>query len=275
MSTTRKVHWISSSPMVPSNLVSHSLTSRGNRVLPVHTRTHYTDNVYFSYDDGRTVALDGVSFKVPKGSSVALVGESGSGKSTVLRLLYRFYDLGEGHGRILVDGQDIRDVTQKSLRKAIGVVPQDSVLFNSSIGYNIGYGKFGASPEEIEAAAKSAQMHERILSFPDGTWPPSSSLILCADDFLGYKTKVGERGVRLSGGEKQRVAIARTLLKNPPILLLDEATRHVTRLAIDWMALLIFSLIVLLTLLPRKTSRRPFRISLKVAPPCLSPTGFL
>ncbi|TFK54285.1 hypothetical protein OE88DRAFT_1675841 [Heliocybe sulcata] len=164
------------------------------------------ENVNFSYD-GRTTALNGVSFKVPKGSSVALVGESGSGKSTILRLLYRFYDLKEGEGRILIDGQDIRDVTQGSLRKAIGVVPQDSVLFNDTIAYNIGYGKFGASLDEIEAAARSAQMHDRIMSFPDG-----------------YETKVGERGVRLSGGEKQRVAIARTLLKNPPILLLDEAT---------------------------------------------------
>ncbi|EMD37782.1 hypothetical protein CERSUDRAFT_136601 [Gelatoporia subvermispora B] len=164
------------------------------------------ENVNFSYDD-RTTALKGVSFKVPKGSSVALVGESGSGKSTILRLLYRFYDLKEGEGRILIDGQDIRDVTQSSLRKSTGVVPQDCVLFNASIAYNIGYGKFGASREEIEAAAKAAQMHDRIMSFPDG-----------------YETKVGERGVRLSGGEKQRVAIARTLLKNPPVLLLDEAT---------------------------------------------------
>ncbi|KIJ23460.1 hypothetical protein M422DRAFT_39595 [Sphaerobolus stellatus SS14] len=164
------------------------------------------ENVSFSYD-GRVTALNNISFKVPKGSSVALVGESGSGKSTVLRLLYRFYDLKDTEGRILIDGQDIREVTQQSLRKAIGVVPQDSVLFNSSIGYNIGYGKFGATPAEIEAAAQAAQMHERIMTFPDG-----------------YDTKVGERGVRLSGGEKQRVAIARTLLKNPPILLLDEAT---------------------------------------------------
>ncbi|KAL6308193.1 hypothetical protein BKA93DRAFT_726289 [Sparassis latifolia] len=164
------------------------------------------DNVSFTYD-GRTTALNGVSFKVSKGSSVALVGESGAGKSTVLRLLYRFYDLKEGDGRILIDGQDIRDVTQASLRKSIGVVPQDCVLFNSTIAYNIGYGKFGASQDELEAAAKAAQMHDRIVSFPDG-----------------YDTKVGERGVRLSGGEKQRVAIARTLLKNPPILLLDEAT---------------------------------------------------
>jgi len=164
------------------------------------------DNVSFSYDN-RTTALNGVSFKVPKGSSVALVGESGAGKSTILRLLYRFYDLKEGEGRILIDGQNIKDVTQKSLRKAIGVVPQDSVLFNTSVGYNIGYGKFDASPDEVKAAAQGAQMHDRIMSFPDG-----------------YETKVGERGVRLSGGEKQRVAIARTLLKNPPILLLDEAT---------------------------------------------------
>ncbi|KAH9858534.1 hypothetical protein C2E23DRAFT_908588 [Lenzites betulinus] len=164
------------------------------------------DNVNFSYD-GRSTALEGVSFKVPKGSSVALVGESGAGKSTILRLLYRFYDLKEGDGRILIDGQDLRDITQGSLRKAIGVVPQDPVLFNSSVGYNIAYGKFGATQDEIVAAAKAAQIHDRIMSFPDG-----------------YDTKVGERGIRLSGGEKQRVAIARTLLKDPPILLLDEAT---------------------------------------------------
>jgi len=164
------------------------------------------DNVSFTYD-GRQPALRGVSFRVPKGGSVALVGDSGAGKSTILRLLYRFYDLEENQGRILVDGQDIRDVTQASLRKAIGVVPQDAVLFNASIAYNIRYGKFGASREEVEEAAKAAQMHDRVMSFPDN-----------------YGTKVGERGIRLSGGEKQRVAIARTLLKNPPILLLDEAT---------------------------------------------------
>ncbi|CEL54162.1 ATP-binding cassette sub-family B member 6, mitochondrial OS=Homo sapiens GN=ABCB6 PE=1 SV=1 [Rhizoctonia solani AG-1 IB] len=164
------------------------------------------DNVTFSYD-GRTTALNGISFTVEKGGSVALVGESGSGKSTILRLLYRFYDLAPGHGAIRIDGQDIRDVTQASLRKAIGVVPQDSVLFNNTIAYNIGYGKFGSTTEEIENAARAAQMHERITSFPDG-----------------YETTVGERGVRLSGGEKQRVAIARTLLKAPKIILLDEAT---------------------------------------------------
>ena len=183
----------------------------------------------FTYDD-RTKALRGVSFKVPQGSSVALVGESGSGKSTILRLLYRFYDLKEGEGSILIDGQDIRDVTQASLRRAIGVVPQvshpiavrialtlrndlaiqDSVLFNSTISYNIRYGKFGASQNELERAAQAAQMHERIVSFPDG-----------------YETRVGERGVRLSGGEKQRVSIARTFLKDAPILLLDEATSYV------------------------------------------------
>jgi len=164
------------------------------------------DNVSFTYD-GRQPALRGVSFRVPKGGSVALVGDSGAGKSTILRLLYRFYDLKDNEGRILVDGQDIRDVTQSSLRRAIGVVPQDAVLFNASLAYNIGYAKFEASQEEVEEAAKAAQMHDRVMSFPDK-----------------YETKVGERGIRLSGGEKQRVAIARTLLKNPPILLLDEAT---------------------------------------------------
>ncbi|KAJ7675100.1 ABC transporter type 1, transmembrane domain-containing protein [Mycena rosella] len=150
------------------------------------------ENVSFSYDK-RTTALNGVSFKVPKGSSVALVGESGAGKSTILRLLYRFYDLPEGGGRISIDGQDIRDVTQKSLRAAIGVVPQDSVLFNSSIGYNIGYGKFGASPEEIEEAAKSAQMHERIITFPDGKLTHWTHVCLFQRSlFQGYETKVGQ-----------------------------------------------------------------------------------
>ncbi|CAE6494710.1 unnamed protein product [Rhizoctonia solani] len=164
------------------------------------------DNVTFSYD-GRATALKGVSFKVPKGGSLALVGESGSGKSTILKLLYRFYDLAPSDGAIRIDGQDIRDVTQASLRRAIGIVPQDCVLFNNTIAYNIGYGKLGSSTEEIENAARAAQIHERIISFPDG-----------------YETIVGERGVRLSGGEKQRVGIARTILKASPVILLDEAT---------------------------------------------------
>ncbi|EIM83057.1 P-loop containing nucleoside triphosphate hydrolase protein [Stereum hirsutum FP-91666 SS1] len=166
------------------------------------------DNVIFSYEkSGKTDALKRVSFKVPKGSSVALVGESGAGKSTVFKLMYRFYDLPPGSGRITIDGQDIRDVTQDSLRRAIGVVPQEAVLFNGTVGYNIGYGKLGATQAEIEEAAKAAQMHERVVGFKNG-----------------YETKVGERGIRLSGGEKQRVAIARTILKSPPVLLLDEAT---------------------------------------------------
>jgi len=136
---------------------------------------------------------------------VAIVGSTGSGKSTIGRLLFRFYDV-QG-GALLIDGQDVRDVTQTSLHKAIGVVPQDTVLFNDSIGYNIGYGRDNATQAEIEAAAKSAQIHDFIQSLPNG-----------------YDTAVGERGLKLSGGEKQRVGIARTLLKNPPILLLDEAT---------------------------------------------------
>ncbi|KAH7338743.1 hypothetical protein B0J17DRAFT_658314 [Rhizoctonia solani] len=164
------------------------------------------DDVTFSYD-GRSTALKNVSFTVPKGGSLALVGESGCGKSTIFKLLYRFYDLAPADGAIRIDGQDIRDVTQASLRRAIGIVPQDCVLFNNTIAYNIEYGKFDSSPEEIQNAARAAQIHDRIVSFPDG-----------------YETTVGERGVRLSGGEKQRVAIARTFLKAPSIILLDEAT---------------------------------------------------
>lgn len=136
---------------------------------------------------------------------VAIVGSTGSGKSTIGRLLFRFYDVGSGALRI--DGQDVRDVTQTSLHAAIGVVPQDTVLFNDTIRYNIAYGRGDATQDEIEAAARSAQIHDFILSLPDG-----------------YDTAVGERGLKLSGGEKQRVGIARTLLKDPPILLLDEAT---------------------------------------------------
>ena len=162
------------------------------------------DDVHFSYD-GKVEALKGVSFKIGKGQKMALVGESGSGKSTILRLLYRFYDLTSGH--IYIDGQDISNVTQLSLRRAIGIVPQDSVLWNDTIGANISYGKEGATDEEIVAAAQAAQLHDRILSFPDQ-----------------YSTMVGERGIRLSGGEKQRVSLARMFLKSPTILVLDEAT---------------------------------------------------
>ena len=162
------------------------------------------DNVVFGYDRNRTI-LHGLSFEVPAGHHVALVGPSGAGKSTIARLIFRFYD--PWAGRILIDGQDIAQVTQASLRGVLGIVPQDSVLFNDSIGYNIGYGREGAGAAEIEAAARGAAIWPLIERLPAG---------------LG--TEVGERGLKLSGGEKQRVAIARTLLKNPPILLLDEAT---------------------------------------------------
>ncbi len=162
------------------------------------------DNVYFGYDKERPI-LEGVSLTVPAGRSVAIVGPSGSGKSTIGRLLFRFYDVTGGSLRI--DGQDVRDVTQESLHDNIGVVPQDTVLFNDTVLYNIAYGRPAASRAEIESAAKSAKIHDFIVSLPEG-----------------YETKVGERGLKLSGGEKQRVGIARTLLKNPPILLLDEAT---------------------------------------------------
>ncbi|WP_170372291.1 ABCB family ABC transporter ATP-binding protein/permease [Ruegeria arenilitoris] len=162
------------------------------------------DDVHFGYDPDREI-LRGVSLVVPGGQTVAIVGATGSGKSTIGRLLFRFYDVTQGALRI--DGQDVRDVTQESLHAAIGVVPQDTVLFNDTIRYNIAYGREGASQAEIEAAAKAAQIHDFIISLPEG-----------------YETKVGERGLKLSGGEKQRVGIARTLLKNPPILLLDEAT---------------------------------------------------
>jgi ATP-binding cassette subfamily B protein len=162
------------------------------------------EDVRFGYQSNRTI-LKGVSFSVPAGGKLAIVGPTGAGKSTINRLLFRFYDV--TGGRILIDGQDIRDVTQDSLRAAIGVVPQDTVLFNDTIRYNIGYGRPGASQAEIEQAAKSAQVHDFVLKLPDG-----------------YDTKVGERGLKLSGGEKQRVAIARTILKDPRILVLDEAT---------------------------------------------------
>lgn len=162
------------------------------------------ENVEFGYDPDRQI-LKGISLEAAPGEMVAIVGSTGSGKSTIGRLLFRFYDV-QG-GALKIDGQDVRDVTQKSLHRAIGVVPQDTVLFNESIGYNIGYGRDGATQDEIVAAAKAAQIHEFIQRLPNG-----------------YETAVGERGLKLSGGEKQRVGIARTLLKNPPILLLDEAT---------------------------------------------------
>ena len=162
------------------------------------------DNVSFAYDPSRPILHD-VSFVIPAGKTVAVVGPSGAGKSTLARLLYRFYDINAGH--ISIDGQELRSVTQSSLRAAIGIVPQDTVLFNDTVEYNIAYGRPGASREEVEAAAKSAHIHDFIAATP-----------------LGYATMVGERGLKLSGGEKQRVAIARTLLKNPPVLIFDEAT---------------------------------------------------
>ncbi len=162
------------------------------------------EDVVFAYDPERIV-LKGISFTVPAGKTVAIVGPSGAGKSTISRILYRFYDIKSG--RVTIDGQDIRDVTQESLRSAIGIVPQDTVLFNDTIKYNIAYGRIGANEADIKVAARLAQIDKFIVELP-----------------MGYDSMVGERGLKLSGGEKQRVAIARTILKNPPILLLDEAT---------------------------------------------------
>ena len=162
------------------------------------------EDVQFAYDPARPI-LKGISFEIPAGKTVAVVGPSGSGKSTLARLLFRFYDIQQG--RITMAGQEIRSVTQASLRQAIGIVPQDTVLFNDTVAYNIAYGRPGATQAEVEDAARAARIHDFIASTPKG-----------------YATMVGERGLKLSGGEKQRVAIARTLLKNPPVLIFDEAT---------------------------------------------------
>ncbi len=176
----------------------------GAQPLRVNRADITFEHVSFSYDPNRGILHD-LSFRVPAGHTLAIVGHSGAGKSTISRLLFRFYDVNSG--AILIDGQNITDVTQESLRAAIGVVPQDTVLFNDTIGYNIRYGRPGASEADVVEAARLASIHDFITSLPDG-----------------YDTRVGERGLKVSGGEKQRIAIARTILKDPPILLLDEAT---------------------------------------------------
>jgi ATP-binding cassette subfamily B protein len=176
----------------------------GAKPLSVKGATIRFEDVRFRYEPERLI-LDGLTFEVPAGKMVAIVGPSGAGKSTVSRILLRFYDV--AGGRVTIDGQDLRDVTQASLRAALGVVPQDTVLFNDTILYNIRYGRPQASEAEVQEAARMAQVDTFIKSLPEG-----------------YRTMVGERGLKLSGGEKQRVAIARTILKAPPILILDEAT---------------------------------------------------
>ena len=184
------------------------MLAQGPNQAPVGSVSVRFENVSFAYDPSRSI-LHQVSFEIPAGKTVAVVGPSGSGKSTLARLLFRFYDVSNASdgGRILMAGQDIKQVTQASVRQAIGIVPQDTVLFNDTVQYNIAYGRPGASREEVEQAARAAHIHDFIAGTPKG-----------------YETMVGERGLKLSGGEKQRVAIARTLLKNPPILIFDEAT---------------------------------------------------